>query len=169
MIVGLAVATTSHNALVLRLGEAMQIPSNVYTKYDEAMSMFSSLDNFGVACQLVYQKISPISSTPADIRQRLTMNPQAGQAGMVRGGEATKVVETTQDITLRVYSDKKSFEKVGGFDYAAGSCMTIGTSAQTEDIRKADYIIIDKVRLQRSGEVLVWGLNTDYCIAHWKK
>jgi len=147
----------------------MEIPSNVYTKYAEAMTMFALSTNFGVVCQLVYQKISPISSAPADIRQRLTMNPQAGQAGMLRGGEATKTVETLEEITLRVYSDKKSFEKVGGFDYAAGSCMTIGTSAQAEDIRKADYIIIDKVRLQRSGEVLVWGLNTDYCIAHWRK
>ncbi len=147
----------------------MQIPSNIYTKYAEAMSMFSLTDNFGVVCQLVYQKIMPISSTPADIRQRLTMNPQTGQAGMLRGGEATKVVETTEDITLRVYSDKKSFEKIGGFDYAAGSCMTIGTAAQMENIRKADFIIIDKDRLQRSGEVLVWGLNGEYCVAYWTK
>ena len=108
----------------------MEIPSNVYTKYAEAMTMFALSTNFGVVCQLVYQKISPISSAPADIRQRLTMSPQAGQAGMLRGGEATKTVETLEEITLRVYSDKKSFEKVGGFDYAAGSCITIGTSAQ---------------------------------------
>lgn len=152
----------------------MQIPSAVYAKYAEAMTMFSLTTNFGISCKLVYQKIEPLSASPPDIRQRLTMSPQMGQAGMLRGGEATKLVETTEDITLRVYSDKKSFEKIGHFDYAAGSCLTIGTLAQMEDLKRAFALIINagsegESRLQRSGEVLVWGLNGEYCVAHWSK
>jgi hypothetical protein len=152
----------------------MQIPANVYTKYAEAMSLFSSLDNFGVPCQLVYQKTSLIASTPTEIRQRLTMTPPVGQAGMIRGGEATKLVETTESITLRVYSDKKSFDKVGAFDFVSGSCMTIGTIAQMDNLRRASFIIINsgssgEMKLQRSGEVLIWGLNGEYCVAHWTK
>lgn len=152
----------------------MQIPTNVYAKYTEAMSLFSSTDNFGVQCAIVYQKITSLSSAPADIRQRLTMNPQVGQAGMIRGGEATKLVETTENIILRVYSDKKSFERIGGFDFIAGSCLTIGTLDQMESLRKASALIISsgssgEMRLQRSGEVLVWGLNTQYCVANWTK
>ena len=152
----------------------MIIPTNVYTKYAEAMSMFSSLDNFGVQCTLVYQKIAAISGTPDDIRQRLTMTPQVGQAGMIRGSEATRLVETTSNITLRVYTDKKSFEKIGGFDFVAGSCLTIGTLAQMDDLTRASALIIHagsigESRLQRSGEVLIWGLNSDYCVAHWSK
>lgn len=152
----------------------MQIPSSVYTKYAEAMSLFSSLDNFGVECTLVYQKIAPLSTVPSDVRQRLTMTPQVGQAGMIRGGEATKLVETTEDITLRVYSDKKSFEKIGAFEYSAGSCMTIGTIAQMEDLKRASALIIHhslngESRLERSGEVLIWGLNGEYCVANWSK
>jgi hypothetical protein len=152
----------------------MEIPSNVYTKYAEAMTMFSLVGNFGVPCLLVYQKISPISTTPADIRQRLTINPQAGQAGMIRGGEATKLVETTESITLRVYSDKKSFDKIGHFEFSAGSCLTIGTIAQMEQLKRASALIIHsgsngESRLERSGEVLIWGLNGEYCVAHWTK
>jgi len=155
----------------------MEIPSRVYSKYAEAMTMFSLVANFGVVCSLVYKDISPISpisTTPSDIRQRLTMNPQAGQAGMLRGSEATKLVETTEDITLRVYSDKKSFEKIGGFDFVAGSCLTIGTLAQMEKLKRASALIINRgaegeSRLERSGEVLTWGLNGEYCVAHWSK
>lgn len=152
----------------------MQIPSAVYTKYAEAMSMFSSADNFGIPCKLVYQKIETLSGSPPDIRQKLTMSPQAGQAGMIRGSETTKLVETTENITLRVYSDKKSFEKIGNFEYAAGSCLTIGTISQMEKLKRAFALIIHsgaegESRLQRSGEVLVWGLNGDYCVAYWSK
>jgi hypothetical protein len=152
----------------------MQIPANVYTKYAEAMSLFSSLDNFGVQCTLVYERIVPLAATPTDIRQRLTINPQAGQAGMIRGSEATKLVETTESITLRVYSDKKSFDKVGAFDFVSGSCMTIGTIAQMDNLRRASFIIINsgssgEMKLQRSGEVLIWGLNGEYCVANWTK
>jgi hypothetical protein len=93
---------------------------------------------------------------------------------MIRGGEATKLVETTEDVTLRVYSDKKSFDKVGAFEFIAGSCMTIGTLAQMDNLRRASAIVINsgssgEMRLQRSGEVLVWGLNTEYCVAYWTK
>jgi hypothetical protein len=152
----------------------VEIPSSVYTKYAEAMTMFSLVANFGIVCSLVYQKISPISTTPSDIRQRLTINPQAGQAGMIRGGEATKLVETTESITLRVYSDKKSFDKVGAFEFIAGSCMTIGTLAQMDNLRRASFIVINsgssgEMKLQRSGEVLIWGLNGEYCVAYWTK
>ena len=152
----------------------MEIPSNVYTKYAEAMTMFSLTENFGTVCSLLYQKISSIATTPTDIRQRLTINPQAGQAGMIRGSEATKLVETTEEVTLRVYSDKKSFDKVGAFEFIAGSCMTIGTLAQMDNLRRASAIIINagssgEMRLERSGEVLVWGLNGEYCVAHWGK
>lgn len=152
----------------------MQIPSNVYTKYAEAMTMFNLTSNFGVRCTLVYKKIAPLASTPPNVKQRLTMQPEAGQAGMLRGGEATKTVETTENITLRVYSDKKSFEKIGAFEFVAGSCMTIGTLAQMDNLRRASSILIysDKSsdnRLERSGEVLIWGLNGDYCVAYWKK
>lgn len=152
----------------------MQIPSSVYTKYAEAMTMFSSTDNFGVQCTLVYERIVSLTTTPSDIRQRLTMNPQGGQAGMIRGSEATKVVETTETMTLRVYSDKKSFEKIGAFDFVSGSCMTIGTLTQMDNLRRAAALIINhgaegEARLHRSGEVLVWGLNGEYCVAHWSK
>lgn len=152
----------------------MQIPSSVYTKYAEAMSLFSSTDNFGVQCTLVYQRVVPLVGSPPEVRQRLTMTPQVGQAGMIRGGEATKMVETTESVTLRVYSDKKSFEKIGFFEYAAGSCMTIGTLAQMDNLRRAKYLVIyhgseGETRLQRSGEVLVWGLNGEYCVAYWSK
>lgn len=152
----------------------MRIPSAVYTKYAEAMTMFSSTDNFGVQCSLVYQKIETLSSSPSEIRQRLTMSPQVGQAGMIRGSEATKLVETTQSIVLRVYSDKKSFERIGGFEFAPGSCLTIGTLSQMEDLKRATALIINhgldgESRLERSGEVLIWGLNSDYCVAHWRK
>jgi hypothetical protein len=153
----------------------MEIPAILYTKYNEAMSLFLETANFGTPCKLVYQKISTLTSTPTPLRQRLTINgPQASQAGMLRGSEATKTVETTEDITLRVYGDKKSFDKIGAFDFIAGSCLTIGPLSLLDNIKKAHSIIINSdrdssQRFERGGEPQIWGLNGEYCAAHWVK
>jgi len=153
----------------------MEIPAILYTKYNEAMSLFLATANFGTPCKLVYQKTSTLSSTPTPLRQRLTINgPQAGQAGMLRGSESTQTVETTESVTLRVYQDKKSFDKIGAFDFLAGSCMTIGPLSLLDNIKKANFIIINSNRdssnrFERGGEPQIWGLNNEYCVAYWTK
>lgn len=153
----------------------MEIPAILYTKYNEAMSLFLSTDNFGIPCKLVYQKTSTLSSAPIPLRQRLTINgPQAGQAGMLRGSEATQTIETTEDITLRVYYDKKSFDKIGLFDFLSGSCMTIGPLLLLDNIKKAHSLIVNSnrdssQRFERAGEPQIWGLNGQYCAAYWTK
>ena len=153
----------------------MEIPAILYTKYNEAMSLFLETSNFGIPCKLVYQKTSALASTPIPLRQRLTINgPQASQAGMLRGSESTQTVETTESVTLRVYTDKKSFDKIGAFDFLAGSCMTIGPLSLLDNIKKANFIIINSNRdssnrFERGGEPQIWGLNKEYCVAYWTK
>ena len=149
----------------------MRIPAVVYDRYNEAMALFLSSDNFGVNCQLVFRRTATVSPAPTEpVRQRLTLNgPHSGQAGMIRGNEATKVVETTTSITLRVYHDKKSFDKIGMFTFVAGSCMTIAPLSSIDEITKAHSIIIGGSRYERSDEVKTWGLNGEYCVAYWGK
>lgn len=151
----------------------MQIPSNIYTKYAEAMSLFADTANFGVSCKLVYKKTVTVSSVPV-IRQQLTLGPHGGQSGMLRGSEATRIEETYEEVTLRVYTDKKTFDKVGSFEFLAGSCLSIGPLSLMDNIKRADSIIIFSDRssdqiYERSGEVYIWGLDRNYCVAHWVK
>lgn len=152
----------------------MQIPSILYDRYDEAMALFLDTANFGTSCKLVYNKVSTLSATPLDVRKRLTLSPPVGQNGSIRGTESTSVVETTENVTLRVYQDKKSFTKIGAFDFVEGSCMTIGPLSLMDNIKRANFILIHSARnseqkYEKGAEPLIWGLNGNYVVAYWKR
>lgn len=162
---------TIRNTIVARL--IMQIPSNVYTKYAEAMSLFAETANFGVLCKLVYKKTGIVTSIP-DIKKRLTLGPNGGQSGMLRGTEATRIEETYEEVTLRIYTDKKTFDKVGSYEFLAGSCLSIGPLSLMDNLKRADSMVIFSDRssdqiYERSGEVQIWGLDGNYCVAYWVK
>ena len=150
----------------------MQIPSGVYTKYAEAMSMFIDTANFGVPCKLVYASVETLSATLPDVKQRLTMSPPVGSMGSVRGTETTRVVETVEEVTLRVYSDKKSFRKISDLVMPDGGCMTIAGLDLLDNFKRAQALIISsdrssEYRYIKIAEPLIWGLNGNYAVAYW--
>jgi hypothetical protein len=57
-------------------------------------------------------------------------------SGFKRGSTSFKTVENTEDITLRIYWDKRDFKKFGNIEVPDGSIMTIG---KYEDLQKNQH------------------------------
>ena len=152
----------------------MQIPSNVYSKYDEVMTMFADSANFGVACKLVYKSIETITSSVPEVKQRLTMSAPHSQAGASRGTETTKIVETFEEVTFRLYWDKKNFAKISSIQIPEGGCMAIAPLSYIDNIRKCHQMMIytnreNDLRFAKIAEPTIWGLNGSYCVSYWEK
>lgn len=154
------------------------IPSGVFNKYAEFADAMLTPEVFGTACKLVYtDKIQVIDNSVPEIKQRKLMNLQnvSPQSGFKRGEISYKTVETTEDITLRIYWDKKEFKKFGNIEAPDGSLMTIGAYADLPKINKAIALLIntDKNghadwRFTKIGEPTLYGLDSkNYFMCFW--
>tara|TARA_B100002052_G_scaffold280086_1_gene287915 strand:+ start:366 stop:842 length:477 start_codon:yes stop_codon:yes gene_type:complete len=157
----------------------MAIPSGVFTKYAEVADTMLSLSGFGTACKLVYtEKIQTIVDVVPDIKQRKLMNLQktSPDSGFKRGSTSFKTVETTEDITLRVYWDKKDFKKFGNIEVPDGGMMTIGAYSDLQKITRAKALLIntDKTghiewRFTKNSEPTIHGLDGNYFMCSWDR
>ena len=155
------------------------IPSGVFTKYAEFAEAMLASSGFGIACKLVYtEKIQTIDQTVPNIKQRKVMNLQniSPDSGFKRGDTSFKTVETTEDITLRVYWDKKDFKRFGNIEVPDGSIMTIGKYSDLSNINKAKALLIntDKTghiewRFTKSSEPTMHGLDNNYFMCFWSR
>ena len=103
------------------------IPSIVFTKYAEFADAMLASTGFGAPCKLVYtEEIQVINNPVPNIKQRKLMNLQdtSPDSGFKRGSTSFKTVETTEDINLRLYWDKKDFKKFGNIDVPDGSLIS---------------------------------------------
>lgn len=142
----------------------INIPSGVFNKYKEVADYMLSADCFGTVCQLIYaSKI--VTSTDTNLRQRLTMKPSGGN----RGNELTEYVETSENITLRVYYDKKSFSKIASLVVPDGGCMTICLVSLRDKVDRASFLLADSKRYEKASEILLWGLNKEYIVCSWAR
>lgn len=155
------------------------IPSQIFTKYAEFADAMLATSGFGVNCKLVYtDKIQVIDETVPNLKQRKLMNLQdtSPDSGFKRGDTSFKTVETTEDITLRVYWDKKDFKKFGNIEVPDGAIMTIGAYADLQKLSRAKALLIetDKTghvewRFVRSAEPTLHGLNQNYVMCFWSR
>jgi len=155
------------------------IPSQVFTKYAELADAMLASSGFGASCKLVYtDKIQVIDETVPNLKQRKLMNLQntSPDSGFKRGETSFKTVETTEDITLRVYWDKKDFKKFGNIEVPDGAIMTIGAYADLQKISRAKALLIktDKTghvewKFVRSSEPTLHGLNQNYVMSFWSR
>lgn len=155
------------------------IPSQVFTKYAEFADAMLASSGFGVSCKLVYtDKIQVIDDTVPNLKQRKLMNLQdtSPVSGFKRGETSFKTIETTEDITLRVYWDKKDFKKFGNIEVPDGAIMTIGAYADLQKISRAKAIIIETAktghvewRFAKSAEPTLHGLDQNYVMCFWSR
>lgn len=155
------------------------IPSGVFTKYSEFADAMLSLDGFGAQCKLVYtEKIESINSVVPNIKQRKVMNIQdiSPDSGFRRSDDSFKTVETTENITLRVYWDKKDFKKFGNIEVPDGSVMTIGAYSNLQKVIRAKALLIysDRTnhaewRFVKASEPTLHGLNNNYFMCFWSR
>jgi|TARA_R100000008_G_scaffold82837_1_gene67523 hypothetical protein len=156
------------------------IPTGVYGKYNDfATEMLNLTSGFGVSCKLVYtDKIEVETKAVPSFKQKRVMNIQKlnPDDGFGRGTKKFRTVENTENITLRVYWDKKDFKKYGNVDIPDGSVMTIGNYSDLAKIRKAAFLLIecDKTghtqwKFEKAAEPTVHGLNSAYLMSYWKR
>jgi len=145
------------------------IPSGIFTKYAEVADYMLTSECFGTSCQLVYaSKI--VVSTNDDLRQRRTMKPSGGN----RGDELTEYVETTENVTLRVYYDKKSFYKVASLTVPDGGCMTICSVSLRQKLDRASFLLTNTEqdqpwKYEKASEIIPWGLDKQYIVCAWAR
>tara|TARA_R100000152_G_C6773209_1_gene200441 strand:+ start:1656 stop:2138 length:483 start_codon:yes stop_codon:yes gene_type:complete len=154
------------------------IPSGVFTKYGEFADSMLASTGFGVPCKLVYtEKIEVIDNQVVpNPKQRKLMNIHntSPDSGFRRGSKSFKTVETTEDITLRVYWDKKDFRRFGNIEVPDGSVMTIGNHSDMIKINRAKALLINtdktgnvEFRFVKTSEPTIHGLDSDYFMCFW--
>lgn len=158
---------------------AISIPSGVFTKYAEFADAMLASNGFGMSCKLVYnEKIQVNSQSVPNVKQRKMLNLQnaSPNAGFSRGDVEFKTIETVEDITLRVYWDKKDFKKFGNIEVPDGAIMTIGAYANLAKINKAKALRINTDRtghaeweFVKNSEPTLHGLDQNYFMCFWNR
>jgi|TARA_R110000744_G_scaffold291956_4_gene402540 hypothetical protein len=156
----------------------INVPQSVFDKYFDVID--STFTIFGVSCQLVY--IDKIEKKVADFDNLPTnnsMNPhRRSNTDYNRGGVTYVEVEKTEDITLKVYWDRKSWVKVSNDIVAAeGSIQTICFATDLPKILRAKEMIVHKgvkdiieMRFSLAGEPFPMGLQQNkYFGCFWER
>ena len=156
----------------------INVPQSVFDKYFDVID--STFTIFGVSCQLVYidkveKKVEEFDNLPTNNY----LNPhRRGNTDYNRGGVTYIEVEKTEDITLKVYWDRKSWVKVAE-DIAVpeNSIQTICLASDLPKILRAKEMIVHKgvkdiieMRFTMSGEPFPMGLKQDrYFGCFWER
>jgi hypothetical protein len=152
----------------------LNIPSGIFDTYQEGAYWMLSLSGFGTPCKLVYAAVSEGASVPVSpLKKQLTMRP--GGNNPYNREAAQKAVETTEDITLRVYWSEKDFKKIGHVNVPDGGIMTIGTYDDLLKIQKCNALLVhtnkDHVpwRFEKLAEPFLFGLKRQNSICYWRR
>lgn len=160
----------------------IKIPPAVFSKYLEFADSMLETTVFGRLCKLVFtEEIQEINQDVPNIKQRKVMNLQdiSPESGFKRGTTSFKTIETTEDIILRLYWDKKDFKKFGNIEVPDGSLMTIGHFPDLIRVNRAKALLINTDRSEhvewrfvKTGEPILFGLNTTgyhYFMCYWSR
>jgi hypothetical protein len=157
----------------------LKIPDIIGIKYAEVMDSFLESNLYTVPCQLVYnEQIEVIDNQMPLVRQNKTMNLQDMHPsnGFKRGDKSFRTIETTENISLRMYWEKKDFQKFGHIQVQDGVVMTITKYENLDKFNKAIALLVctDKTshqewRFIKSAEPIVHGLNNNYLMAFWRR
>jgi hypothetical protein len=155
------------------------IPSIIAIKYAEFADAMLASTGFGASCKIVYtEEIQVINNSVPAIKERKVMNLQdiSPDSGFKRGSTSFKTVENTEDITLRIYWDKRDFKKFGNIEVPDGSIMTIGKYEDLQKITRAKALLVyaDKTnhqewRFVKSSEPNIHGYNNNYIMCFWRR
>ena len=166
---------------------ASSIPSSVFDTYNEAVLLFTR------TATLVYPErreecpncyMDTMGTRNRSVSVYKVGGPYPFERGMpcpYCNGKGYKAVETTEDITLRIYWDRKNWIDVGiPIDISDGSIQTIGYMTDLPKINKAKYLIpkydgiekYDDMKYERSGMSYPQGFKqntTKYIVTFWSR
>lgn len=152
------------------------IPSGLFTIYAEYADAMLDLTGFGVPCKLVYtDKITITTQQVPSTERRLSMDPSAN-AGFSLPDNNFKMVETTENITMRVYWTQRDFKKFSGVVIPDGGVMCISRYSDLAKINKCKALLINtdktghsELRFEKSAEPTIHGLDNNYLMSYWKR
>jgi hypothetical protein len=166
---------------------AINIPSSVFDTYNEAVLLFTR------TATLVYPEkrercpnchMNTLGTRNKSVSVYRVGGPYPFERGMpcpYCNGKGYKAIETTEDITLRIYWDRKAWVKIGpAINVPDGSIQTIAYMADLPKIEQAKYMIpnydgienYDKGRYEKSGPSHPQGFKqneTKYIVTFWNR
>jgi hypothetical protein len=167
---------------------AISIPQSVFTTYNEAVTLFER------TAKLVYPEKKETCSncyldTMGTRTRSVSLYRSGGPAPFDRGmpcplcnGKGYKMIETTEEISLRIYWERKSWVDVGiPLDFPQGSIQTIANMTDLPKIDKAKYLIPTEygniasyhtMKFTRSGASFPQGFKqnpTKYVVTFWER
>ena len=166
---------------------AISIPSSVFDTYNEAVLLFTR------TATLVYPErreecpncyMDTMGTRNRSVSVYKVGGPYPFERGMpcpYCNGKGYKAIEVTEDITLRIYWDRKSWVNIGiPIDIADGSIQTISYMTDLPKINKAKYLIpkydgiekYDDMKYERSGMSYPQGFKqntTKYIVTFWSR
>tara|TARA_Y100000296_G_scaffold19091_1_gene22813 strand:- start:91 stop:603 length:513 start_codon:yes stop_codon:yes gene_type:complete len=164
---------------------ALNIPSSVFTTYNDAVLLFTRTGT------LVYPEKREdcpncIMDTLGTRNRSMSIYQPGGPYPFERGmpcpycnGKGYKATETTEDITLRVYWNRKYWVDIGiAVDIPDGSIQTISYMTDLPKINKAKFLIpkydgieqYEQMKFQRLGSSYPQGFKqneTKYVVTFW--
>ena len=166
---------------------AITIPSGVFNVYNEAVLLFTR------TATLVYpekreQCPNCYMNTMGTRNKSVSLYRPGGPYPFERGmpcpycnGKGYKAVETSDDITLRIYWDRKSWHNIGiPIDIADGTIQTISYMADLEKVKQCKYMIpkydgienYDTAKYETNGPSFPQGFKqntTKYVVTFWNR
>ena len=163
------------------------IPTGVFNVYNEAVELFES------TVTLVYPEkreqcpncyMDTMGTRNRSISRYRTGGPYPFERGMpcpYCNGKGYKVSEATDDVTLRIYWDRKGWVDIGvPVDIPEGSIQTIAYMADLPKIERAKYLIPkydtieshQTLKYERSGMSYPQGFKqntTKYVVTFWTR
>lgn len=157
---------------------AIIVPQSVFDKYFEVID--STFTIFGVTCQLASIDVIEMREEVFDnlpstnsINHHRRINTDHN-----RGSIAYVEVEKLEDVTLKVYWDRRNWIKIADdINVPDGSIQTICFAADLPKIIRAKELLVHKgvkdileMRFQRSGEPFPMGLKqSKYFGCFWER
>mgnify|MGYP003121031056 CR=1 FL=1 len=167
---------------------AINIPSGVFDVYNEAILLFTR------SATLVYPEKKEdcpncVMSTMGVGGRSVSIYQAGGPYPFDRGmpcpycnGKGYKAVEATDQVTLRIYWDRKNWVKTGAeINVPAGGIQTIAYMADLDKIEKCKYMIPSydgienydpNARYEKTGISFPQGFkqnNTKYVVTFWTR
>jgi len=166
---------------------AITIPSGVFDIYNEAVLLFTR------TATLVYPEkreqcpncyMNTMGTRNKSVSSYRPGGPYPFDRGMpcpYCNGKGYKAVETSDDITLRIYWDRKSWYNVGiPIDIPNGMIQTISFISDLQKIEQCKYMIpnydgienYDKAKYEKNGSSFPQGFKqntTKYVVTFWNR
>ena len=163
---------------------AINIPSSVFNTYNEAVLLFTR------TATLVYPEkkedcpnciIDNMAGRSRSVSRYQAGGPYPFERGMpcpYCGSKGYKAIESTDDITLRIYWDRKFWVSTDfKIDVPDGGIQTISYMTDLPKILRAKELIVHKdiedygeIRFKRTGEYYPMGLKQNrYVACFWER